>query len=38
METIYKVRDIKTGLFSTGGYSPSWNKRGKTCKTLGYVK
>jgi hypothetical protein len=29
MDSIFKIRDTKTGLFSTGGYCPSWTKTGK---------
>lgn len=35
---IYKIRDMQTGLFSTGGYCPTWNKQGKIWSTLGKVK
>ena len=34
----YKIRDINTGLYSTGGIVPKWNKRGKTWNNLGHVK
>lgn len=38
-ETIfYKVRDKATGLFSTGGSSPRWSKKGKVWGALGHVK
>jgi len=32
---MYKIRDIKTGLFSSGGMYPSWSKNGKIWSTLG---
>lgn len=35
---IYKIRNKKTGLFSTGGINPNWNKNGKNWKTLAHVK
>ena len=35
---IYKVQDMKTGMFSCGGYYPRWTKTGKTWRTLGSVK
>ena len=38
VDTIFKIRHIGTGLFSTGGTEPRWTKRGKTWATLGYVK
>lgn len=28
-EFIYKIRNAKTGLYSTGGQNPFWSKRGK---------
>lgn len=31
-EYIYKIRDLKTGKYSTGGSCPSWNKNGKVWK------
>jgi hypothetical protein len=31
----YKIRDRKTGLYSTGGKPPSWSKNGKTWTTVG---
>lgn len=34
----YKIRDRDTGLFSTGGCDPGWNKIGKTWSTEGQVK
>ena len=35
LPTGYKVRDRKTKLFSTGGHSPSWSKKGKIWWTKG---
>lgn len=34
----YKIRDRNTGLFSTGGVTPSWTKRGKTWNSEGALK
>jgi len=31
---VYKIKR-QDGLFSTGGYTPRWNKKGKTWNTLG---
>lgn len=36
--TFYKIRDKDTGLFSTGGYYPSWTKTGKSWKRLNHLK
>lgn len=36
--TEFKVMDEKTGLFSTGGYAPSFNEKGKTWRTIGQVR
>lgn len=33
----YKIRNVQTGLFSTGGTSPRWNKRGKTWRSMAAV-
>lgn len=35
---VYKVRDKKTGLFSTGTSSPRWIKSGKVWASLGNIK
>ena len=35
---VYKIRDKKTGLFSTGGMTPSWRKEGKIWSTIGFVR
>jgi hypothetical protein len=35
---VYKVRNKETGLFSTGGMTPSFNKRGKTWTQINHVK
>lgn len=34
----YKVKDVSTGKFSTGGMSPRWTNRGKTWSQLNHVK
>lgn len=34
--TVYKIRNPQ-GLFSTGGSTPSWSKRGKTWVALNHV-
>lgn len=34
----YKIRNIKTGLYSTGGTCPRFTKYGKTWKELHHVK
>lgn len=34
----YKIRDRSTGLFSTGGVDPKWNKRGKAWTSVGALK
>ena len=34
----YKIRDLSTGLYSTGGSHPRWTKRGKVWHTLGTLK
>jgi hypothetical protein len=38
MTKLYKVRDINTGLFSTGGYYPGWTNKGKTWSGVGPLK
>jgi hypothetical protein len=35
---IFKIRDTTTGLFSMGGGSPRWTKKGKTWTNIGHVK
>lgn len=35
---VYKIRDSKTGLYSTGGTKPKWSKRGKVWVSLGALK
>lgn len=37
-DTVYKIRDRETGLFSTGGSSPYWYNDGKTWSAIGHVK
>lgn len=34
---VFKIRDKKTGLFSTGGMRPKFTKQGKVWQKLGYV-
>ena len=35
---VYKIRDKRTGLFSTGGTSPRWTTVGKSWSCIGHVK
>lgn len=35
---VFKIKDSVTGLFSTGGMSPNWTKRGKTWNQINHVK
>lgn len=35
---LYKIRHKVTGLFSKGGETPSWSKKGKTWSSLGHLK
>ena len=35
---LYKIRDVNTGLFSTGGMDPNWTTKGKTWTGLGSLK
>lgn len=37
MATVYKIRDRKTGLYSTGGTWPNWNAKGKVWTTTSAV-
>lgn len=32
-ETIFKIQDTATGLYSTGGCKPKWTREGKNWKT-----
>lgn len=32
-QTLYKIEDTETGLFSSGGMQPRWTKLGKTWNT-----
>jgi hypothetical protein len=32
---MFKIRNKQTGLFSTGGYSPGWTKKGKVWNSRG---
>lgn len=38
MATIYKIRNKKSGLFSKGGLSPSFSKKGKIWNGIGPLK
>ena len=38
MATIYKIRSKKTGLFSKGGSTPSFSKKGKIWNGIGPLK
>lgn len=31
---MFKIKDTKTGLYSSGGYHPTWTKRGKLYHTM----
>lgn len=35
---VYKIRNKKTGLFSTGGMDPKWKPKGKIWVSIGAVK
>lgn len=35
--TVFKIRSKTTGLFSTGGQSPGWSKKGKTWNMRGHI-
>lgn len=35
--TVFKIRSKTTGMFSTGGQSPGWSKKGKTWNQRGHV-
>lgn len=34
---MFKIRNTKTGLFSTGGAYPNWTKKGKTWNSRGHT-
>lgn len=34
---VFKIRSKTTGLYSTGGQSPGWSKKGKTWNQRGHV-
>lgn len=34
----YKIRNVKTNLFSMGGFKPYWNKKGKSWSEMRYLK
>ncbi|OPZ37797.1 MAG: hypothetical protein BWY99_01801 [Synergistetes bacterium ADurb.BinA166] len=38
VKTLFKVRDKKTGLYSSGGHCPDWSANGKTWNTLRSVR
>ena len=35
---IYKIKNVKTNMYSRGGDFPSWSKTGKIWKNIGHVK
>lgn len=35
---VYKIRDRETGLFSTGGYYPQWERIGKFWHQMKYLR
>jgi len=35
---LFKIRDKNTGLYSSGGQSPTWSSKGKTWTGLGPMK
>ena len=35
---MFKIRDIDTGKFSTGGCYPKWNNNGKVWSHIGHLK
>ena len=35
---VYKIRHKITGLYSRGGETPFWNKKGKTWSSLAHLK
>lgn len=35
---LYKIRHKVTGLYSKGGTSPFWSKKGKTWSSIGHLK
>lgn len=37
-ETTYKIRNVYSGLYSTGGTTPSFSKKGKEWKRIGDLK
>ena len=37
-ERIFRIRRVSDGLYSTGGYIPTFNKKGKSWRRLGDVK
>ena len=34
---VFRIKNTETGLYSTGGYSPSFNKKGKSWNTRGHA-
>ena len=34
----YKIRDLSTGLYSSGGIIPTWDGKGKVWKSIGILK
>jgi len=35
--TVYRIKDMKTGLYKTGGEAPNWSKHGKVWATQGHL-
>ena len=35
---LYKIRNINTGMFSTGGINPTYSSKGKIWKQLNHVR
>jgi hypothetical protein len=38
IETVYKIRQKSTGLYSSGGTRPTFTKKGKIWRNLGHLK
>lgn len=34
----YRIKNTATGLYSTGGVVPRWNKKGKVWNNIGHIK
>ena len=35
---VYRIKNIKTNMYSSGGYNPKWIKTGKIWKNIGHLK